>query len=519
MISRELEAEILRLHHAEGWPVGTLARQLHVHHSTVRRVLGQAGIPAAHHYTRPLMVEPFVPFIQATLARFPTLRASRLHRMVRERGYPGGPDHFRALVARYRPRQAAEAYLRLRTLQGEQGQVDWAHFGRFAVGRARRALMAFVMVLSYSRHLFVRFYLNATMASFLDGHVQAFSFFNAVPRSLLYDNLRSAVLERIGDAIRFHPRLLELAACYHFQPRPVAVARGNEKGRVERSIRFVRERFFAARRFADVADLNAQALEWCATEAAERPCPEDRTRSVAACFEEERPRLLALPAEPFPCQEQLVVRAGKTPYVRFDLNDYSIPHTHVRRSLELLATLDTVRVLDGEAVIATHARSYDRGAQIEDPAHIQALLEEKRSGRAHRAIDRLHHAAPSAGRFFSLAAERGVHLGSLTRGLIELLDTHGAAALEAALVAALAEDAAHLPAVRHLIDQQRARRGASPPIAVTLPNDPRVRALTVRPHNLADYERLAREGPTHERPDEPCDAGGLEPDGHDEPIA
>ncbi|MGB6605436.1 MAG: IS21 family transposase [Steroidobacteraceae bacterium] len=510
MISRELEAEILRLHHAEGWPVGTLARQLHLHHSTVRRVLGQAGIPAAHQYTRPLMVEPFIPFIQETLARYPTLRASRLYRMVRERGYPGAPDHFRAIVARYRPRQAAEGYLRLRTLAGEQGQADWAHFGRFVIGRARRSLMAFVMVLSYSRQLFVRFYLSAAMASFLDGHVQAFTFFNAVPRTLLYDNLRSAVLERRADAIRFHPTLLELAAWYHFQPRPVAVARGNEKGRVERSIRFVRERFFAARRFTDIADLNAQALEWCAGEAAERPCPEDRTRSVRACFDEERGRLLALPAEPFPCQERVMVRAGKTPYVRFDLNDYSIPHTHVRRSLELLATLDTVRVLDGGEPIAVHARSYDRGAQIEDPAHIAALLDHKRRGRAHRAMDRLHHAAPSAASLFQLAAERGVHLGSLTRGLIDLLDTHGAAALENAVAAALAEDAAHLGAVRHFIDLQRAQRGASPPIAVTLPNDPRVRALTVRPHPLTDYEQLARER-NDERSDDPRDAGGTEP--------
>jgi transposase len=502
MISRELEAEILRLHHAEGWPVGTLARQLRVHHSTVRRVLGQAGVPAAHHYSRPLMVEPFVPFIQATLERYPTLRASRLYRMVRERGYPGAPDHFRAIVARYRPRQATEAYLRLRTLPGEQGQVDWAHFGKFVVGHARRPLMAFVMVLSYSRHLFVRFYPSATMACFLDGHVRAFGFFNAVPRTLLYDNLRSAVLERIGDAIRFHPTLLELAAAYRFAPRPVAVARGNEKGRVERSIRFVRERFFAARRFADMADLNAQALAWCATEAAERPCPEDRSRNVRACFEEERPRLLSLPGEPFPCQERLIVRAGKTPYVRFDLNDYSIPHTHVRRTLEVLATLDTVRILDGDTVIARHPRSFDRGAQIEDPAHIQALLDHKRAGRAHRAIDRLHHAAPSAAAFFQRAAERGVHLGSLTRGLIELLDSHGSAALEAALRTALEAGAAQLAAVRHFIDLQRARRGAAAPVAVTLPDDPRVRALTVRPHNLTDYEHLAREGSSDERSDD-----------------
>jgi transposase len=520
MISRALEAEILRLHHAEGWPVGTLSRQLHVHHSTVRRVLGQAGIAAAHHCTRPQMVEPFVPFIQETLARFPTLRASRLYRMVRERGYRGGPDHFRAIVARYRPRQAVEAYLRLRTLAGEQGQIDWAHFGKLVVGRARRPLMAFVMVLSYSRHLFVRFYLSATMSSFLDGHVQAFTYFNAVPRTLLYDNLRSAVLERVHDAIRFHPTLLELAAWYRFQPRPVAVARGNEKGRVERAIRFVRDRFFAARRFADMADLNAQALEWCSGEAAERPCPEDRTRSVRACFEEEQPRLLALPSEPFPCQERVMVRAAKTPYVRFDLNDYSIPHTHVRRTLEVLATLHSVRIVDGAELIAVHARSFDRGAQIEDAAHIKALVDHKRAGRAHRAIDRLHHAAPSAARFFKLAAQRGVHLGSLTRGLIDLLDTHGAAALEAALTAALAQDAAHLAAVRHFIDLQRAQRGARAPVAVTLPDDPRVRALTVRPHKLTDYEQLAREGTADERPDDPCDTDALERgnDGNDEPI-
>lgn len=502
-ISRELEAEILRLYHAEGWRIGTLCRQLRVHRQTVRRVLGKAGI-APPLQARASMIEPYVPFIQDTFSRYPTLRASRLYRMVRERGYPGSADHFRHLVARYRPRPTAEAYLRLRTLPGEQSQVDWAHFGSIAIGRARRPLMAFVMVLSYSRHLFVRFYLNATMASFLDAHVRAFGFFNAVPRVCLYDNLRSAVLERVADAIRFHPTLLELAAWYRFQPRPVALARGNEKGRVERAIRFVRERFFAARRYTDLADLNALALTWCAGEAADRPCPQDRDRSVRACFEEEHPRLLPLPTEPFPCAERIVVRAPKTPYIRFDLNDYSIPHTHVRRSLEVLATVDTVRVVEGAEVLAVHARSFDRGAQIEDPAHIRALVDHKRRGRAHRAMDRLHHAAPSAAQFFARAAERGVHLAVLTRGLIELLDTHGAAALENALIAALREEAAHLGAVRHFVDLHRAQRGARPPIPVALPNDPRVRALTVRAHCLTDYEQLTRED-AHERSTDPCD--------------
>ena len=492
MMPRALEAEILRLHHTEHWPIGTIATQLRVHHSTVRRVLAQAGVPVVPKTVRASLVEPYLAFISETLAKYPTLRASRLYTMVHERGYPGAPDHFRAIIARLRPRPAGAAYLRLRTLPGEQAQVDWAHFGKLTIGRAERPLMAFVMVLSYSRHLFLRFYLGAAMSYFLRGHVDAFARFNAVPRVLLYDNLKSAVLERMGEAIRFHPTLLELAAHYRFQPRPVAVARGNEKGRVERAIRFARDAFFAARSFRDVDDLNAQATAWCEGAAADRLCPPERSRSVRAAFAEEEPHLLALPENPFPCDERIVVSAHKTPYVRFDLYDYSIPHTHVNRTLTVLASLNHVRILDGLDVIATHARSFDRGAQVEDPAHIEALVADKRAGRAHRAQDRLQHAAPSATPLFLRAAARGAHLGVLTRGLLQLLASHGAGALEAAIAAALAEDAAHLSAVRHFIDQHAHARGQRPPIAVALPNDPRL-PLSVRPQPLSDYQQLATE--------------------------
>jgi len=493
MIARALEAEILRLHQTEHWPVGTIAAQLRVHHSTVRRVLAQAGAPAAQPSPRPSIIDPYRAFIVETLTKYPTLRASRLYMMVRERDYPGAPDHFRALVAQLRPRPAAQAYLRLRTLPGEQAQVDWAHFGKLTVGRAVRPLMAFVMVLSYSRQLFLRFYLGAAMNYFIRGHVEAFGSFNAVPRVLLYDNLKSAVLERVSDAIRFHPTLLELAAHYRFEPRPVAVARGNEKGRIERAIRFVRDAFFAARTFRDLDDLNAQADAWCQGAAADRLCPEDRARTVRTVFAEEQSRLLALPENPFPTEERIEVSVGKTPYARFDLNDYTVPHTHVRRTLTVLATLDTVRILDGSDVLATHPRSFDRDAQIEIQAHVEALVTHKRAARAHRAQDRLHHAAPSAKPLFLRAAERGAHLGVLTRGLLQLLDTHGATALEAAIAAALAEDAAHLGAVRHFIDAQAHARGQAPPIAVVLPADPRLHTISVRPHALRDYDQLTPE--------------------------
>jgi transposase len=228
----DLEAQILRYYHVEKWRVGTIARQLHVHRGTVARVLAQAGLPSIGSPARASQIDPYLPFIHQTLEKFPTLTASRLYFMVRERGYVGGPDYFRHLIAHHRPRPKAEAYLRLRSLPGTQAQVDWAHFGHFVIGRARRPLMGFVMVLSYSRQIFLRFFLDARMENFLRGHVAAFDRFTGVPRVLLYDNLKSAVLERQGDAIRFHPTLFEFAGHYRYEPRPVAIARGNEKGRL-----------------------------------------------------------------------------------------------------------------------------------------------------------------------------------------------------------------------------------------------------------------------------------------------
>ena len=288
--------------------------------------------------------------------------------------------------------------------------------------------------------------------------------------------------------------------------QPSATARSRNAGRVERAIRFARDAFFAARSFRDLDDLNAQARAWCEGAAADRPCPEDRARSVRTLFAEEKAHLLALPHNPFPAEERLEVKVRKTPYARFDWNDYSIPHTHVQRTLSVLATLDTVRILDGLELIATHPRSFDRGAQIEQPAHVQALVAHKRAARTQRAQDRLHHAAPSAKTLFLRAGQRGTHLGVLTRGLLALLDSHGASALEAAIAAALGEDAAHLGAVRHFIDAHAHARGQPPPIAVVLPNDPRLHALSVPTPALRDYEQL-----TAEHPDERTDNDDNEP--------
>ncbi len=490
-ISKEKEAEILRYYHVEKWPVGTISKQLYVHHNTVHRVLSQAtGLTRKERTLRESIIDPYLPFIKETLEKYPSLCASRLYSMVKERDYPGGPDHFRHLIAEHRPRKAAEAFLRLKTLLGEQGQVDWGHFSHITVGQAKRPLMAFVMVLSWSRQIFLRFYLNQQTANFLRGHVAAFEYWQGLPKVLLYDNLKSATLERQGDAIRFNPQLLEFAAHYHYEPRPVAVYRGNEKGRVERAIRYIRDNFFAAREFADLDDLNAQAMQWCQGQSADRLCPEDKTMTVREAFEKERPKLLSLPDDHWPTDERIEVKIGKTPYARFDMNDYSLPHTHVRQTLTVTASLEQVRILDGQQELAVHPRSFDKGQQIEKQEHINALIEMKGKARKYRGQDRLIKAIPQCQDLLNEAALRGDNLGSMTSTLLRLLDRYGCAEVTIAVCEAMKKGVPHPNAVRQTLQKRQDERHERPPIAVPLPDDKRVRDMNVKTHDLEDYDYL-----------------------------
>lgn len=495
-LSKEIRAKILRYHHVEKWRVGTIASQLGVHHGTVKRVLSETGVDKTEVLVYPSIIDPFLPFILEQLKRFPTLTASRLYHMVVERGYTGGSDHFRHLLSCYRPKIPAEAYLRLRTLPGEQAQVDWAHFGHMTIGKAERPLMAFVMILSYSRKVFLYFFLNARTENFLRGHELAFNYFNGVARVNLYDNLRSAVLDRQGDAIRFNPTLLSFAAHYRFEPRPCAVYRGNEKGRVERAIQYIRHSFFAGRHYINLDDLNQQAQLWCDTTASNRPCPEDKSNSVQKTYLEEQPRLLALPENPYPCDEVETVRVGKTPYIRFDWNDYSVPHTYVRQSLTARATSSEVSIVDGLKVIAKHLRSYDKGKQIECDEHIKILISRKREAALHRGQDRLTMTIDCGQDFLKAAALHGYALNTINKQLIALLDDYGADDCAKAMVTALASDSPHPNTVRLNIERLRAKRKDAPRVPTSVSLHKKIKETIVKPHHLSDYDTLTKKPTT-----------------------
>jgi transposase len=444
---------------------------------------------------RATQLDPYLPFIRDTLRQYPRLRATRLFEMVKGRGYVGSVVQLRRAVRLIRPATTATVYRRLTTLVGEEGQVDWGSFGSIRIGHGVRPLSGFVMVLSYSRAIFALFTVDQTLESFCRGHVEAFETWPGVPRTLVYDNLRSAVLERAGTAIRFHPRLLELAGHYHFAPRPCTPGRGNEKGKVERQIQYLRHAFFAARTFVDVDDLNAQFRRWRDDVAHQRPHPEHRDRTVADVLAEEQPRLLPLPAHPFETDVMRTVLSGKTPYVRFDRNSYSIPHIHARRPVTLLASPTIVRVITGTEEIARHARSYDTGQVIEQEAHVAGLIAATRQANPSSARDRLRLAVPVAATLLERLAARGESLRYPVARLLALLDDYGPQELAAAIDRALDRDALGAGAIAHILETRRRQRGLKPPIPMALPDRPGVRDLDVTPHRLETYDDLTRSDP------------------------
>jgi transposase len=497
LISKEQRARIRRLYYAEHWKVGTIAAELGVHPDTVKRALELHNRGPKPRPIRPTLLDPYKPFIGEVLEQYPRLRATRLYEMLQPRGYAGSVIQLRRYVKTVRPATKREAFLRLSTMPGEQGQVDWGHFGKLQVGSVTRPLSCFVMVLSHSRAIFARFFLNQVMESFLQGHVEAFEWFGGVPRTLLYDNLKSVVIERDGELMRLNPRILELAGYYHFAPKPCAPYRGNEKGKVERTIRYIRDSFFAAREFRTLEELNGKLRKWLDEIAHVRPVPGSNAKQpIAEVLDAERERLLPLPEHAFSTELVRPVRSGKTPYIRFDSNDYSIPHTYVREPLTLVASERRIRILDAaQSCIVEHPRSYDGKQRIENPEHIRALARvKKRHAPISAKREQIMLACPHAAPFFAELCERNVPMTNNVIQLRRLLEAYGREALDAALKQAVERGAVSSASVAHILEQAR-RRAAQPPVLVPkLSDDPRIHQQLAVPHALAPYDQLLSYG-------------------------
>jgi hypothetical protein len=275
---------------------------------------------------------------------------------------------------------------------------------------------------------------------------------------------------------------------YFFSARPCQVRAGNQKGRVERAIRYVRDSFWAGRIFTTLAECNRQAWQWRDEVAHQRRWPGGDHRTVAEAFAEEQPRLLPPAQHPFPTERIVPVQTRKTIYVRFDLNDYSIPPRAVGRALTLVATDTTVRILDGAVELARHVRTYDRHQCVLDPAHQEAVLEIKRKAQHTTPGGRLEQAVPECRPLLDRAFAQGESAGTQTVQLLKLLDQYGAPALRRAVREALERNTPRASSVAFLLRRQPRSSLAT----VDLSRHPHVAQLHVRPHDLETYDELAR---------------------------
>jgi transposase len=486
-LSAQICADIARLFYAEHWKVGTIAAHLGLHPEQVKHVLGLDPKPSEPLLPRPRLVDPYRDFIAETLDRYPRLRATRIFDMVCERGYQGQIRTLREYVATVRPQPHKEAYLRTETLPGEQAQIDWAHVGKVSIHGTERALWLFVLVLAHSRAMWAEFVIDLSVYSLCRSLVRAADALGGVTRQFLFDNPKIVVLGRQGNAVQFHPVLLNLCGQLRVQPRLCAVRRPEHKGKVERTIRYLRERFLAGRTILGVDEGNQALVRFIAEIAHQRPHPTQAGPTVGEIYAQEQPRLLALP-DPMPDTDLIVpVPVNSQGFIHFDSNRYSVPsRPHAHNTVTLVANDREVRLLEGQQEVARHARSFGKKQIIEDPEHRRELVQERRMARDAKGRDRLTAAAPEFPILLERWLEGGHNLAIHVKRCVQMLDLYGEDIFARAVCDIAARDLHDISALSLACEKFRRDRNRPIPIAVDLP--PHIADCDVIPHALENYD-------------------------------
>jgi transposase len=483
-VDKQTEAEIRRLFFGEHWKKGTIAAQLGVHEDVVARIIGPHGPEPEGKDPRPCVLDPYRGFVLDTLERYPTLVATRIYDMISERGYTGSLRTLRRFVFDNRPVRPREVYLRIETLPGEQSQIDWAHVGRIRVQGGTRPLYCFVLLLRYSRAIWAELVLEQTTASLLRSLVRAAQYFGGVTHEWLFDNPKSIVAAREGSAIRFQDGLVELGSCLHVALRACRIRTPTDKGGVERAIRFLKTRFFAARVIPSIEGGNALLWRFLETVAMQRQHPAQKDRTVAEVFAEEKARLLPLPAAEIPTDLVTSVPSDTTAFVCFDGNRYSVKDDAADRTLTLVASDTEVRLLDGERDVGKHVRSWGKNQKIEAPEHRVTLLARKSGARDGKGRERLLAEIPRFDELLRLWLEDGRYVGSLVGRTGKLLDLYGKTVLSAAVEELLGKGSHDYGALAILCEKRRTR----PRRVLPLDLAPHVVDRDVIPHDLGGYD-------------------------------
>jgi transposase len=359
--------------HRQGLSVSAIARQLRLDRKTVRTHIAKGLEPPGYKARppRPRVIDPFEPYLRQRITAFPALTGRRIWRELKDRGYRGGYSAVTDLLRAIRPPSRSGFEVRFETPPGEQAQVDFAQFEVVFDDEpsVKRIVWLFSMVLGHSRFIWAHFVVHQDMQSVLRCHMAAFAALGGVPREILYDRMKTAVIGEDTDGLVVYNRaLLDLARHYGFQPRACKPYRPKTKGKVERPFRYIREDFFLAGSFQNLDDLNRQMKEWLGTVA--NPRVHATTKKVVVeAFEEEKVALKPLPLAPYRAVLRLERRASHEGMVSIGGNLYSVPDTTRRRVLDVHVLADVIQIFEDGDLIATHVPLEGRGQRRLDPAH------------------------------------------------------------------------------------------------------------------------------------------------------
>ena len=451
MISKVLEVKIKTLRQNEKWKIGGIAKELGIHPDVVKRVLGVSARPKFDDVNAALRVsvlDAWLPLIEKILEEHPQIKATRILDMLKSRGYSGSVYPIRNMC-RMKRSSSNKAYLDLQFMPGEMAQVDWASFGSLQIGKHHRKVHAFVMVLAYSRRIYAHFFHDMCTTRVLEGHVLAFQAFGGSSREVLYDNMKTAVIENVGEGVRFQKDLLEIASHYAFIPRACNPRSGWEKGRVERAIRYIREGFFEGRKFENLIDLNAQMDVWLNSVTLNRKWTDDHTITVRDAFELER--LCPLPSDSFDPYEERTVLVDKKAMVNFDTNCYPVNPDYAGGRLTLRATHSQIKIMTESETIHTYQRLWSKHETLRVPQH-QEEIARKRKLKTHRvARSSLEKTLASGRNLMNCWAELDENIQQNARRVLELVTTYGVKNVEAAAQLAMENGTPRSCSIAHIL--------------------------------------------------------------------
>ncbi len=488
MIPEDLRSEIRRLFYVSHFSANAIASSLGIHRDAVIRALElKSGSRAA----KASELDQFQQKIRETLEIYPKLHGSRIYMMLKDQGYTGSIRQLRRRLSFMRKPIQERFYVKPNYLPGECAQVDWGHFGTLVVGKAERKLSAFVMTLAWSRRMFVYFSFDQKIETLLACHQKAFLSLGGVPRSILYDNMKTVVRERLGQTIRYHESLQEFCQHWLFRPSVCAPYQPQSKGRVERSIRYFRGAFFEARPISDIETLNNEALKWCEMESLERRWPGDPSTTVSEAFAEEQKVLLPLPDPlPKPLPRKLTQKADRYGFVHFERNQYSVPPVAASELLTVWIYEDEVVINLRNDEIARHERSFDAGQKIEIDAHQAEIKAQRNRPRVSAALARLYEELPALPSLLQLWMEFQLDTKALLNFLTKAKALHGSDLINRVIGSAITDRASRVEDLSRYLYESMQDFEPNPPLKLTLPENPDVRDLSIRSHDLNTYDDL-----------------------------